>query len=67
MARKKLRIKVKEGALHKQMGIAPDKKIPESRLEEAKHSKNPKLRKRAQFAINAKKWKHGKMPRPGQD
>lgn len=28
--------------------------------EELSHSKNPLTRKRAQFAINAQKWNHGK-------
>lgn len=50
--------KVKKGALHKQLGIAQGKKIPASRLQAAKHSKNALERKRANFAINAKKWKH---------
>lgn len=49
---------LKKGALHKEMGISEDKKIPEKKLEKAANSDNETLRKRAQFAINAKKWHH---------
>lgn len=38
------------GALHKELGVAMGKKIPTSKLNEAAHSKNPKLRKRAILA-----------------
>jgi hypothetical protein len=51
---------LKKGALHKQMGVAQDKKIPAKKLESAAKGKGGELeRKRAQFAINAKKWHHG--------
>ena len=33
-------------------------KIPVSKLQAAKHSKDPAVRKRATFALNARKWKH---------
>jgi hypothetical protein len=46
------------GALHKELGIPQSKKIPTTTLEKAAHSDNPTLRKRAQFALNAKKFKH---------
>jgi hypothetical protein len=49
---------LKKGALHKEMGISEDKKIPPAKLEKAANSDNETLRKRAQFAINAKKWHH---------
>ena len=49
---------LKKGALHKEMGISEDKKIPEKKLEKAANSDDETLRKRAQFAINAKKWHH---------
>lgn len=35
------------------------KNIPVSKLEKLKKSKNPKTRKRANFALNARKWKKG--------
>ena len=54
-----LHLKLKEGALHEDLGIAKGKKIPLEKEEKAKHSSNPKLRKRATFAINARKWHHG--------
>jgi hypothetical protein len=49
---------IKKGALHKEMGIPQGQKIPSSKLQAAKHSSNPLERKRANFAINAKKWNH---------
>lgn len=48
----------RKGSLHKALGVPKGKKISEKKLEKAEHSKNPKLRKKAQFAENAKKWKH---------
>lgn len=48
----------RKGALHKMLGVPEGKPIPESKLEAAAHSKNPTERKRAQFALNAKKWNH---------
>lgn len=55
-------IKIKkshEGLLHKDTNTAKGKKIPEAKLEKAKNSKNPAVRKRATFAENAKHWNHG--------
>lgn len=52
----KLKSNIKPGALHKQLGIKEGTKIPESKLESLKNSKNPTSRKRAQFALNAAKW-----------
>jgi hypothetical protein len=46
-----------EGLLHEQMHVAEDKKIPVNKLKKAAHSKNKKLAKRANFALNARKWK----------
>jgi hypothetical protein len=49
---------LKKGALHKEMGVPEGSKIPEKKLEKASNSDDETLRKRAQFAINAKKWHH---------
>jgi len=49
---------VKKGALHKQLGISQKKHIPVSTLEKLKHSSNALTRKRANFALNARKWNH---------
>lgn len=38
------------GALHRELKVAADKKIPESKIKKAEHSKNPKLAKRARLA-----------------
>lgn len=44
------------GALHRQLGIAEGKKIPASRLDAARHSKNGLLRKRAILAATLGKF-----------
>jgi hypothetical protein len=49
---------IKKGALHKQMGVPQGQPMPAGRLEKATHSDNELLRKRAQFAENAKHWNH---------
>lgn len=43
------------GALHKSLGVPKGKKIPESKIKKAEHSKNPTLRKRAVLAETLKK------------
>lgn len=43
------------GALHKSLGVPEGKKIPESKLKKAEHSKNPTTRKRAVLAETLKK------------
>ena len=58
MARKKMVLHLKKGALHKQLGVAEGKKIPTGRLAKAAHSSDPLLKKRAVFAENAKHWAH---------
>lgn len=45
----------KPGALHKSLGVKKGKKIPESKLKKAEHSKNPTTRKRAVLAETLKK------------
>lgn len=55
-------IKIKkshEGRLHKALGVKSGQKIPESKIEKALHSKNPRIRKEARFAENARHWKKG--------
>ena len=46
-----------KGKLHKALGVPKDNKISSAALEKAKKSKSPALRKEANFALNAKKWK----------
>ena len=61
MARKKMNLKLKAGALHKQLGVKQGEKIPAKKMaaakKKAKATGNKKLAKRVQFAENAKKWK----------
>ncbi len=46
------------GALHKELGIKSGHHIPLGELKKAANSKDEKLAKRAQFALNARKWHH---------
>ena len=55
--RKPIRIKPSNrGKLRKSAGTKKGRKIPVSKLKKMKRSKNPKTRKRATFALNARKW-----------
>lgn len=61
--RSKHRIHIKPshaGLLHKDLGVAQDKPIPEKKLEKGLHSSDPAEKKRAVFAENAKHWNHKK-------
>ena len=49
--------KSNRGKLRKTAGTKKGQKIPVSKLRQMKKSKNPKTRKRATFALNARKWK----------
>ena len=51
------------GALHKELKVPMDKKIPEKKLEKAAHSKNPTERKRAVLAETLKKLPRHQGPR----
>jgi oligoendopeptidase F len=56
--RKPIRIKPsRRGRLRKAAGAKKGQKIPVSKLRKMKRSKNPKTRKRATFALNARKWR----------
>lgn len=46
------------GALHRQLGVPLGHPIPMAKLQKAAKSKNVRTRRRAQFAINAKSFKH---------
>ena len=47
------------GKLRKSAKAKKGKKIPVKKLQQMKRSKNPKTRKRATFALNARKWRSG--------
>lgn len=52
-------IKIKKshkGLLHRDLGVAPGQPIPAGKLAAALNSASPAVRKRANFANNAKKW-----------
>ena len=53
-----LKLNLKKGALHKQLGVGQKQTIPLAMLSKAAASSSKLERKRAQFAINARKWKH---------
>jgi hypothetical protein len=58
MAKKWIQKAIKKpGALHETLNVPKDKKISESKLTEAKKSKNKLLRKRAILASTLKKFK----------
>jgi oligoendopeptidase F len=60
--RRRAPIKIKKsnrGKLRRAAGAKKGKRIPMKKLQQMKRSKNPKTRKRANFAINARKWKKG--------
>ena len=64
--RSKSGIKIKKanrGKLRKTAKTKKGKKIPVSKLRAMKKSKNPKTRKRATFALNARYWNKGKGKR----
>jgi len=48
----------RKGLLHKNLKVKKGKKIPLSKLKAAKNSKDPKVRRRANFALNSRKWRH---------
>ena len=48
------------GALHKELGVAKGKPIPEKKLEKAEKSKNPKLARQARLAETLKGMSKGK-------
>lgn len=60
MAKRKKGIRIKKsnrGKLRKSAKVKKGQKIPASKLRAMKKSKNPKTRKRATFALNARKWR----------
>jgi hypothetical protein len=57
MALKKPMIKPShKGLLHEDLGVPQGKTIPAEKLAEALRSPSPAIRKRANFAKNAKSW-----------
>lgn len=59
-AKKRKPIKIKksnQGKTRKATGTKKGQKVPVSKLRAMKKSKSPKARKRATFALNARKWK----------
>lgn len=60
MARRKSGIRIKkstQGSLRRKTKTKKGKKIPVATLRRLKKSKNPATRKKANFALNARKWK----------
>jgi oligoendopeptidase F len=59
-SRRKSGIKIKksnQGKLRKSTKTKKGNKIPIATLKKLKNSKNPTTRKRANFALNARKWR----------
>jgi hypothetical protein len=57
--RKPMKLHLKEGQMHKDVGKAPGEKITKADIAKEKAAGGVK-KKRAVFAENAKKWHHGK-------
>lgn len=47
-----------KGMLHEDLGVPQGQPIPAKKVAAAKNSSDPKVRRRAVFAANAKKWNH---------
>lgn len=61
MARRRAGIRIKKsraGSLRAHTKTKKGKKIPASKLRKIAKSGSPKRRKQAQFALNARKWRH---------
>lgn len=54
----KLKLKLKKGALHSDLGVPQGEKIPAAKLETATHSRDPKVKKRAVLAETMNGWQH---------
>ncbi|HEY1820403.1 MAG TPA: hypothetical protein VGG83_10770 [Trebonia sp.] len=66
-AQKPIKIaKLKEGSLHTALGVPQGEPIPAAKLAAAAKSKDPGLRKKAQFAINAKGFHHTGSKKKGK-
>jgi hypothetical protein len=63
MARTPMKLDLKKNQLHKDVGKAPGTKITEADIAKEK-SRGGVFAKRAQFAENAKKWKHSGKGQP---
>lgn len=50
--------KANRGKLRKSAGARKGRKIPVSKLRSMKRSRSAKTRRRATFALNARKWRH---------
>ena len=57
--RKPLDLHMHKGALHRELGVPEGEKIPESKIDSAANSSNPKLKRRAEFAKTMAGWNHG--------
>ena len=47
-----------KGKLHRDLGVPEGKKIPAEKMEKARHSKDPAIRKEAALADTLKGFKH---------
>ena len=51
--------KANRGKLRRTAGARKGQKVSAAKLRRLKRSKNPKTRQRANFALNARKWRKG--------
>lgn len=57
MARSAIKIK-RPGALRRKAGIKKGRKLTVAKLRSMARSRNARTRRQANFALNARKWKH---------
>jgi hypothetical protein len=50
---------IHKGGLHESLGVPQGQKIPTARVEQATHSKNPKIRKQANLAQTFARFRKG--------
>lgn len=55
---KKLKLKLRKGALHSDLGVPQGDPIPSGKLDAATHSEDPMVKKRAVLAETMREWKH---------
>ena len=54
----KMKLKLKKGAFHQWLGKDEDEPITDADIQKGLNSDDPHVRKMAQFAKNARGWKH---------
>ncbi len=62
-----MNVHVKKGAFHEWLGKKEDEEITQVDIDKGLASDDSHVRKMANFAKNAQKWKHGKKAKPANE